>query len=497
MLLELNVNQVSNGFDFCQSPVVSPNGHAPTKPRYPEIVFERLTSKQLDEGDFSQEYIIPNVIPAGQGGVISARFKSLKTTIGIAAAFSASTGRPFLGKFPVANPCRAGVMSGESGLAALRGIGRRVAASFDMTLADATDLFWSPTVPKLTDRQHLVAVEDFIKHNRLGLLLIDPTYLAFGDAAEFSANVYAMGRYLLPVTEIIARTGCTIILINHNRKSRSHHQKQDDPPELGEISGSGYCEWARFWMLLGPRREWNSDTGQHWLWLRTGGSSVDSGLWAVDVREGRRGDSVGQQWDVAVTPAAEARLARDQEKSRRKAEDKERIASEREQKLLDALTKLPNGDTANALRAVSKLNAEALAVTIRSLMAKGLATTCSVEKGGCTYSGYIATNQASSVKVGQGQSKHQPDRSVGVGQSKGAYIRGSLTDPPTSLAKRPKESGDGCPVSIPIESAHKPCRHCGSTTIRRKPNGDVYCDGCNAWLVIGGDEPDSEASPAA
>ena len=78
-----------------------------------------------------------------------------------------------------------------------------------------------------------------------------------------------------------------------------------DPPDLAEVSMSGFMEWARFWCLLGQRQEWDEEAGQHWLWLRTGGSAGHAGLWHLDVTEGKRSDPGGRRWESSIVRASE------------------------------------------------------------------------------------------------------------------------------------------------------------------------------------------------
>lgn len=350
--------------------------------------FQTLTSRELDEGDFRQDYLVEDVIPVAQGGLISARYKGLKTTNAVDLVVSAATGHPFVGKFRVLQQCRAGIMSAESGAGTLQDIGRRVARSKGINLADVADLIWSTSLPRLTDPRQLEAVKRFITDQGLRLLLIDPTYLAFGEVGESSSNVYRMGAYLLPLTEIIAETGCSIVLVNHNRKHRGQHQKQDDPPTLEEISGSGYAEWARFWILFGPRKEWDEHMGQHWLWMRAGGSAGHHGLWALDVTEGRRSDPGGRQWAVTVNTVADVKQEHQQEADRKKAAAQERKDNGHIRKLAEKLGQFTEGETARVLRDVSGLNAAAFSTAIASLIQTGHATSCLVKKGKRDFDGF-------------------------------------------------------------------------------------------------------------
>ncbi len=50
-----------------------------------------------------------------------------------------------------------------------------------------------------------------------------------------------MATALGHINALMADTGCTVLLVNHNTKNRKS-EKPHDPPELSEISGSGWAE---------------------------------------------------------------------------------------------------------------------------------------------------------------------------------------------------------------------------------------------------------------
>lgn len=342
---------------------------------------ERLTCAELEDGDWRQDYLVNDVVPAKQGGIISGRFKTCKTTISADLLISCATGTPFLDQFEVPRPIRVGFISSESGKPTLRDIGRRVCRDRDLELRDVENLIWSTTLPKLSNPAGLQMLERFIDEEQLELVVCDPSYLALCEAADSSSNVFAMGRLLEPITRLIERSGCAVVLVNHNRKHRAVHQKQFDPPELQEISAAGFAEWARWWLLLGPRREWDEDTGQHWLWLRTGGSAGHAGLFCLDATEGLRSDKGGRRWDVFVDRAADRqRDERADAEQRKEAEQQERLEGDIRRIVL-AMEKTPDGDTKTAIRDRANVKTPQFNVAINAMLEREMITHCQVVKG--------------------------------------------------------------------------------------------------------------------
>src|SRR5262249_35298003 len=78
-----------------------PDPREPRKSTKPVLSYPRMTGRDLWDAEISQEWLIDDVLAAGQPSVVGALKKSLKTTIAIEQAVSVSAGIPFLGKFNV------------------------------------------------------------------------------------------------------------------------------------------------------------------------------------------------------------------------------------------------------------------------------------------------------------------------------------------------------------------------------------------------------------
>lgn len=378
----------------------SVNGHAapyvkPASERH-KPVYEWLSCPELMAGDFRQNYLVEDIVTEAQGGIISGRFKTLKTTVAVDLFISMATGAPFLGRFNVPQPIPCGMMTAESGLATIQETCRRVAAGKNIDLRSIGNLHLSPSCPRMARDEHVEEIERTIAERGLKCLAIDPTYLAFSDVGDSSSNVFKMGAALEPITGVIRRTGCSIIFLNHNIKGRARDLGRFDPPELAEISMSGFAEWMRFWILLGPRHDWDELTGRHWLWMRTGGSAGHAGLWGLDVVEGRRSDDGGRRWQPAVVPATETRQNDEFQRESSREAQKEFKTAEAAKKIRDFLFKRKaEGATKTQIKDSLAMNSKTFGPALAQMELAGQVKKVSIKKGNNRrYDAYILAGMA-------------------------------------------------------------------------------------------------------
>ncbi len=392
----------------------------------PRLVFHDKTEGGIDHGwmsfadfmaqDVRQNYLVDGIVPEAQGGIISGRFKTLKTSIALDLFVSMATGVPFLGKFNVPAPVPCALMTSEAGAASIMAIARRIATAKGIDHRDGPHL--TTLRAKMTDPRHLEALERDIERNGWKCVGIDPTYLAFAEVGSKASNVFEMGSALEPVTALIQRTGCSIILLNHNIKGRMKDVARFDPPDLAEISMSGFAEWMRFWLLLAQIQEWDEVTGQHWLWMRTGGSAGHAGLHGLHVTEGEH-DVKGRRtaWQLELRDVNDTRREREDRTATSKAKQRERTEAEHERKLLDAINQCPNGETERQLSTLSGLNKGNLATALRSLLKAGRIEPCTVVKNGREWDGYGPKRHRDTPGQSPGQSGTvPPDEHSGTGQ---------------------------------------------------------------------------------
>ncbi|MGI6417261.1 MAG: AAA family ATPase [Thermoguttaceae bacterium] len=305
----------------------------------PTFTTSLMTSAEFDQAAYHQEFLIRDVLVAGQPCVGGGRSKTLKTTlIGIDMAVSLGSGTPFLGYFDT-KPCRVAFWSGEAGAATIQGKARRVAEAHGVALADCS-CFWSFDLPKLGRMDHVDAMAEIIQRHALDAIVVDPLYLSLLDGSENGkpSDLFFMGSKLLPLSELGQASGCTIVVLHHFRKSGNGDGEE---VALEELSQSGVAEWARQWILLARRSVYQHD-GRHELWMRCGGSAGHAGLYGVDIDEGTVDENFdGRRWEVEVEPGHQvmqtARIDRVTAKAERQREEDEAG----QKAVVEALAKLP------------------------------------------------------------------------------------------------------------------------------------------------------------
>ena len=288
--------------------------------------------------DMRQDFIINGVVTEAQGGCVSAKSKTNKTNLSLAMSVSASTGLPFLEHYEVPEPVPCGFISAESGGATLQDSFRRVCHSVGKLPHEISNLQISTRLPLLTTAEGRDQLERYIVKYGLRALWVDPTYMAFAGVDD--TQLSQMAVHLRPISEIIDRTRCSIIMVHHNRKSPARQGEHYAEPTQDDIQGTGFQQWARFFVLLNKRREWEPNEGRHWLWFKTEGSAGFGSRYHLNLVEGRRSDPGGRVWDVElVEPFEGAEQERDDREATKEAAklDGERRA------VCDVLASRPGG----------------------------------------------------------------------------------------------------------------------------------------------------------
>ena len=348
---------------------------------------EFMTAGELCRQTFATNHLVRNVIPANECGILAAPYKALKSHVGIDLVASLVTGTNFLGfeGFAIPKQVRAGYINCENGPQSTKDALERVLRSKHVDPQTVDGLFLSiPSfVPQMPDDATIV--KRFIQDNGLKFVVIEPAYLVMSSMAEASSNDMAMAKGLRAFNEISLQTGCGILLTTHFKKNRAMHVKKFDPPELGDVAHAGYAAWAAYFVLLHPRREWDSEVGQHWQHLVTGGRNVDGNTWALDVFEGKHGDAGGKVWCPAITTASDARRERDAEAERAANDRHQRIIDENVLKVRKALKKFPAGGTKRDVRDKCGLSGTKFGEALDVLDGRGEVLECEVTKGGKSY----------------------------------------------------------------------------------------------------------------
>ena len=271
-----------------------------------------IGSAEFSGREFRNEWLVENVLVAGQPALVGGMKKTLKTSIIVDLAVSLGIGQSvrFLNYFPVQQQVNVGVFSGESGAATLQESFRRVCAAKGCTPSDCA-VHWCFNLPQLSSPSDLRLVSRQIRSLDLGAVIFDPIYLALlsGNTSASPANLFEVGPLLKAIADTCLEAGATPILVHHNTKPRGN-SRIGNVPQLEDLAFAGFQEFARQWLLLGRREHYVPGTGEHRLWLNVGGSAGFSGCYGVDVNEGVvSSDFSGRQWRVHVQPESRQREA--------------------------------------------------------------------------------------------------------------------------------------------------------------------------------------------
>lgn len=332
-----------------------------------------LTSPEFANADFRQHFLIKRCLVAGQPCILGGPKKVLKTALLVEMAVSLGTGTPFLSHpdFAVPEPINVMLLSGESGGFTLQETARRIALARNRLLSSAS-VFWGFDLPQLGNGEHLKELTKEIERRSIKVAIIDPAYLCLLSAstsANITANVFAMGQLLKGLSDIGRRTGCTLIIAHHTRKTDRNNPFR--VPDLEDLSGSGFAEWARQWMLLNRREAYKAGTGEHRLWLNVGGSAGHSGTWALDISEGTIDDNGGRTWSVSVGNASEAiQEARSSKEQKRQSEKQIKLKNDLD-RIRDVLRKASGPLAKSKIRDMAGISSTRFPAAIASMLNSG------------------------------------------------------------------------------------------------------------------------------
>jgi hypothetical protein len=341
--------------------------------------FPFYSAAQLNSGQFETRYLIPGILAAAQPGGIFGAFKTLKTSLTADLLISLASGTPFLGHFDVAEPGRTLFLSGESGLAALQSIARRICTARGLSLETLDNFELSPKLPNLDSSDDMRALGRIVRKKQPVCVAIDPAYLAI--RGEDARNLFAMGSLLRPLAELCNDTGCAILVVHHCKRSRI---VPGDPATLDDIAWSGFAEFSAQWLLLARRRRYDPDTGHHELWFSAGGRAGHHGLCALDVDEGFPGVPQDRTWKTALRAATDVGL-QDEVDSADKAETRRQLRtvttnSRHRRRILDLLRANPAGETPRYFREYLALTNDRTHTLLQGLAEDGLIKPAAVFK---------------------------------------------------------------------------------------------------------------------
>jgi hypothetical protein len=353
--------------------------------------FPIFTAAELNSTRFDTRYLISDVLVAGQPGGIFGAFKTLKTSLTADLLISLASGTPFLGHFPVVEPGRTLFLSGESGLAALQSIARRICAARGLSLETLDNFLITPKLPSLDSSEDVRALRRIIQAKKPVCVAIDPAYLAVRPGEAH--NLFAMGSILRPLAELCDITGCTLLIVHHCKRSK---QVAGDPATLDDIAWSGFAEFSAQWLMLSRRRRFNPETGSHELWFSTGGRAGHHGLWALDVDEsgpdGPPASADSRVWNTAIRAVASAAAEIEDLQlwaaQGRRERQSVAVLKRNRQRVLATLAAIESGETPRYLRHKLGLTCAGVNAVLGSLADEGLIEPVQIQKRDRIENGY-------------------------------------------------------------------------------------------------------------
>ncbi len=376
----------------------SASRYAPSPQNEADEADFRLVGRPLGKFMLEESNTIPLIetqdgralLVAGQMCIAAGASKSLKTSIvGGDLALSLATGTPFLGKFLVKSTKRVALLTGESGYDAIRDCFRRILKDREFTPDEQFDgLVVEDQLPRVAEPGHLEELTRFVTAGRFDVVICDPAYwmLASEKTESGAGNVFTMGAQLQRLRKAIP-DGVTVILIHHFSKGAARAgSATGEPPTLEDMAQAGFAEFARQWLLIGRRTKYDGESGTHELWLNLGGSAGHSGLWGIDVREGKQSDQGGRKWSVEVLSREQIESQKEANKEARTASNERSLHARQREEVLSYVKKTGAATRTDVRNAVSMRSSTANAI-LDELIESGDLKPCAVVKSNRTYEG--------------------------------------------------------------------------------------------------------------
>ena len=335
----------------------------------------------------NHEWMIKDVLVRYEPMILGGPKKVLKTSVSLELAISLAAGfnGKFLDRFEVPRPYRVGLISGESGMPSLKQKALAICKAKGLNLADLP-IHWKFKMPQLSIPSQQAALAEEVQENGLEVLIFDPMYLALlsTESTINAGNVLQMGPLLQKVVDTCLPYGCTPVLVHHTKKLG--HGDSRRPLDLDDLSQSGFAEFARQWLLLSRRTDYEDGSGIHKIWMRTGGSAGHGGLWGLDINEGKKQNGlVGAGWSVDIKTPKELETNKIYEKEQANTAKEEKIIK----RLIKHLEISKCGDTKTGIKDGLKLNSENATKAINNALEMGLIEHGNVQKNGRKLDGFV------------------------------------------------------------------------------------------------------------
>jgi hypothetical protein len=333
--------------------------------------YEFIPSDVFAVGDYRFEWGIRDAMVRKEPVVLGGPTKSLKTNMLVDLCVSLATATPFLGHFDVPSRMRVSIASGESGLPTLQETFRRVCRFKGIDAAGVSDwLRWCFKLPTLSDLTDVAEFVEPLTEHSAEIVAIDPLYLCLGADID-EKSIMKMGATLRSVGEMLVAKNIQPLIVHHaNRKL-----ERGQPMGLEHLAYVGLAEFARQWLLVSRREEYEHD-GVHKLWLVVGGSAGFTGKYCVDVTEGAQGENfTGRVWEPVVAQYADHKKTATAEKECRKIEEeahRRRADEETVLKAVDTITEKGHAPTVSRIRDQNTLSDKRVKSALNRLCDDGI-----------------------------------------------------------------------------------------------------------------------------
>lgn len=273
-------------------PSPSPN------PVPPNRFSPQLSSEFFARGR-SVEWLVQDVFPRLEPGVIGGPPKTFKTHVAVDLAISLATATPFLSGFTVPKARRVYFMSGETSRQALNQVFNSVMTARRLTMEHLNNLAWSTELPHLDKPDDVDQLTSMARYYGVDVLIVDPLYFCLSSTAGNATNLYAMDGLLLAFVRKCLAFEITPIFVHHAARITSKETRGVGHLSIRDLSCAGIAELARAWLLVNYASDYNTESLEHRLRMSLGGSAGYSSNWMLDVPKREAGLDM---WRIRVSP---------------------------------------------------------------------------------------------------------------------------------------------------------------------------------------------------
>lgn len=208
------------------------------KENKPDKEFEVIWQKDLDSYKLPEvDWLVDKLIPNKAVGVWTGKRGTFKTFLTLTMAVNASQGTSFLGQYKT-RKCKVLYLDKENGTSIMKTRSKMIINGMD--IKENVDIgyicFSQLKIDKNTD---IWAIEDVIKQNDIGLLIIDTYRRAISFDENDAGNVSKL--FVDVLRPIVEKNNCSIVLIHHDKKGNGEGDEMD--LIRGSSDLANYCDF--------------------------------------------------------------------------------------------------------------------------------------------------------------------------------------------------------------------------------------------------------------